>query len=978
MFNIIQDSLNTQESYLGRNMEKAIENEANGRWPIGLESLQNILGRQGNMITVDDMLLLRRNHQALFQRAKKMCHAVRTCQPKSNQIGGGCARQSRPGSQGFNSGGIYSRTPFFSRGAGYAVCMICPAGNTIQKAQTEFRQKTTDIAQIRQNVINTTDLLSFSINRKTGKKYLDINLTTNGHTVKFNKTRHLDIQETLGFFEELAINNPAVDLDVKGNLVVYDSPLISPTNQFTKDFDHDFIKDQTRWKINLVTFSNQRIRYFVGEVSLGQSLQEFTERIPRGVANTQAVRIATDDSLIVWLPSPPGVNKASNDWKERLGPDSHLEAEKISHDGKVQFFLIDKYPGSFMFVKNSKQILEGNKIRKFLNNHIQLINQQSLIPRFYQDTNSLRFLWNSQDNPTTNIDEGGNPEFYLDNKSEFCLLLQLSGHITSEQDEMTESVISYPTVEVGIIEPNDSKSSVQAKLESDEFGFAWSKFKFNQDGIYKIGFRNTQNQRTRWIIVNVESQLSSSDSPTYFGQDGKYHYLDSGKNWGMPPAAEKREMFKSNEKYLFQGISVTDLPFDLQKIKQLNLGHIAEISRLVFHDHAQNIIGSKCIKLSTLQRRINLITYNISNLYGINHNPTNDLTKVLKSLGEFEYWERKPDWESKHYIVPRKTTFAEIDNISELKILFDSRPNNILKDAGINVYNDWNTGLRYVIDSNSISNAHPVILHPKEAQIETSAQSMIVDFWNAAEVFAEPLNIPNDMKEFRLKISGDEANPSNNSAKLPVNRYNINEIAKSLQKGVDCQEWCKKYQWHKASSIEIEGQRRLFISIRVPIKWDYWSSDQIPWKLYLGCLNLNHMSEKVLLIASNPTQDNLSYLDELGNIGTSPQLKMPWLVNPKNSIYDYAYLTRELIRAFASICIGNSQNKSDSLNNVGIPGWIFQSRDPAQQLIHIRANSIMQMANELCDKGEIKLSSIPSHSDLKKDISIAIKKKFWR
>ena len=53
------------ESYLGRNMQKAIENEANGRWPVGLESLQNILGKQGNMVTVDNMLLLRNHHPAI-------------------------------------------------------------------------------------------------------------------------------------------------------------------------------------------------------------------------------------------------------------------------------------------------------------------------------------------------------------------------------------------------------------------------------------------------------------------------------------------------------------------------------------------------------------------------------------------------------------------------------------------------------------------------------------------------------------------------------------------------------------------------------------------------------------------------------------------------------------------------------------------------------------------------------------------------
>ena len=151
----------------------------------------------------------------------------------------------------------------------------------------------------------------------------------------------------------------------------------------------------------------------------------------------------------------------------------------------------------------------------------------------------------------------------------------------------------------------------------------------------------------------------------------------------------------------------------------------------------------------------------------------------------------------------------------------------------------------------------------------------------------------------------------------------------------------------------------------------------MPWKMYLGCLYKDNKSEKVLLIASNYSGDNFSYLDELGNIGINTRLELPWLVNPKNSIYDYAYLTRELIRSFASIYIGKLESKSDTLSNFGIPGWVFQSRIPEKQLIHIRASSIRRMVSQLSDDGIIKLSSIPSHSDLRNDISIAIKKRFW-
>ncbi len=121
MLNIEKVGPNTKESYLGRDMQDAIQNEAEGRWPIGLETLENILGKQGNMVTVDDMLLLRTNHPNLYNRAINMCYAVRTCQPNPDRRGGGCSRANNPGVQGFNSGGQSSLTPFFYRGRGFHV-----------------------------------------------------------------------------------------------------------------------------------------------------------------------------------------------------------------------------------------------------------------------------------------------------------------------------------------------------------------------------------------------------------------------------------------------------------------------------------------------------------------------------------------------------------------------------------------------------------------------------------------------------------------------------------------------------------------------------------------------------------------------------------------------------------------------------------------------------------------------------------------
>ena len=56
------DEHTTQETYLGHNMADAIACFHNGRWPTGLESLEQILGCQGNLVTVDDMFLLMQNN----------------------------------------------------------------------------------------------------------------------------------------------------------------------------------------------------------------------------------------------------------------------------------------------------------------------------------------------------------------------------------------------------------------------------------------------------------------------------------------------------------------------------------------------------------------------------------------------------------------------------------------------------------------------------------------------------------------------------------------------------------------------------------------------------------------------------------------------------------------------------------------------------------------------------------------------------
>ena len=66
------DEHTTQETYLGHNMADAIACYHNGRWPTGLELLEEILGRQGNLVTVDDMFLLMQNNHLLRHGEKQV------------------------------------------------------------------------------------------------------------------------------------------------------------------------------------------------------------------------------------------------------------------------------------------------------------------------------------------------------------------------------------------------------------------------------------------------------------------------------------------------------------------------------------------------------------------------------------------------------------------------------------------------------------------------------------------------------------------------------------------------------------------------------------------------------------------------------------------------------------------------------------------------------------------------------------------
>ena len=124
----------TNESYLGHDMKDAIDCHNQGEWPRGMEILEDILGRQGNMITTEDMKKLSEYDSSLFQKVRGKCYAVVTCRPDPEREHGGCSRESRPGcqtyvspSQQFYENSFIDVEPYFRRGHGkHGTCEDCP------------------------------------------------------------------------------------------------------------------------------------------------------------------------------------------------------------------------------------------------------------------------------------------------------------------------------------------------------------------------------------------------------------------------------------------------------------------------------------------------------------------------------------------------------------------------------------------------------------------------------------------------------------------------------------------------------------------------------------------------------------------------------------------------------------------------------------------------------------------------------------
>ena len=322
------DEHTTQETYLGHNMADAIACFHNGRWPTGLESLEQILGRQGNLVTVDDMFLLMQNNIAVYNTVTSKCYAVRTCMPDPEHEHGGCTRQHRPGCQTFVPNIETGWKAYFRRGAGrHGECGACPiaseTGLNSNKDRSSFRGETLKLGVHRFNRITTTDVLHLNYQQPVGGAPT-ILLGERGHCLKFNKPGALEESTINNMFRALAEDaEPKIDVDDHGTVFV-DKPFVSRSSN-ASDWEtvYGVEHEEVEWEISITNFSPTRIRYFVGSVDPSQALHPFVERaspVARCMTNVFASRLRILYSFGCPRPSRmrPILRHGKNDLVRRL------------------------------------------------------------------------------------------------------------------------------------------------------------------------------------------------------------------------------------------------------------------------------------------------------------------------------------------------------------------------------------------------------------------------------------------------------------------------------------------------------------------------------------------------------------------------------------------------------------------------------------------------------------------------------------
>lgn len=986
---------NTKETYLGHNMADAIACYQDGRWPTGLEMLENILGRQGNSVTIDDMFLLMQTNTALFNSVRGKCYAVRTCQPDPEHEHGGCSRQQRPGCQRFVSNIGSGNQPYFARGSGRAgVCDDCPiaseAGLREVKDRSDFRGEMLKLGIHRFNRVTTTDVLLLNYQRPAGRNP-SISVGHRGHRLKFNKPSELEQASLIDMFSALAEDaEPRIDVDEHGSVIV-DRPFISRSpNASDWETVYGVRNDGKEWEISITNFSPSRIRYFVGSVDPSRALHEFVERVPRGHIHDQRVRLKVEDSMLVWLPPPSGSDAASQRsllWKERLGDASmaHVEAmmQSVSEPRHVFLSVLENFPGVFLFVKNSKEVLLKPYIHQFLHRYGQLIDKRILVPKFVQDVDSIRFFWDGLQHANQPLDDGGKPEFILNAGEQLDLLAQISRNSSSsEVMDGSEQAVFYPTVEVYIFEhikgTGPQSHKIQAKVKPNEFGFAWLPIQFSKPGQYHICMKNTGDSRQRWIQIVAIGDAADGPTFSYQTQGGNYQDIDSGQPWGVPDENSRLAILQFNSQQLLQGLEgLEELIQTLvdEGHQTIQLGHIAEIARLLFHHHSKEFLGHQTIQLGAFERRLRAIVYNLQALYDLNVNSDHTLMRYLLALGEFEYWARADGYENHHKLVARPAlygTWPDSDSSPKKFVqIVDARPSGILTESFPSLHVDSQSGIRFVDRDDCIhlnlTDEDFFVLHPNEKKIAPTSDVFLNSFWNAVRTEAASLPPADGWVERRWNpaiLAENRVDRGRRRANIPANRWRITDIAERLYSGWNTPDWVKWNRWNEIASIQVSPSEHLFLSLRYS---NQESLEEVDWEMWLGCLDSEGMTERFVLLATRQaSNEGQPWIDELGDIGTDSGLKFPWLSDPHNALFDRTYIMREVARSITTIVERGreeSVQQTQPLSNRGLPGWVFMPHVAENNLISTRITSLLRYYEKHLEKEEL-----PVEEDLKREI----------
>jgi hypothetical protein len=947
----------TQESYLGYDMDDAVKCSEEGRWPSGCEELSNILNKSGNIISTEDVLHLQRTNYSVYSKISKMFYAARTCRPSPGKIGGGC-QAATLGRQTFSKGFGGGRS-FFRRTAGnIPVCSVCPAGKPSQKEQTSYREKSLGMDLEKPGTIMLKDSFNLKIKKKTGfHNKFEIELTKDGHRLNYNEPHDMERHQ---------INNALLSIEIAGYNIEkneneewfhYISPLISNFHQEQYSLDIE-----PQYEVKIIPFYNKKIRWFLGQLSSGNSIQKFIERNSGGSAHQQQIRIKDGESLWIWLPTSSEGQEEGSSWKERFGTTHTSRAEdilsKYGDRRTIQFEILDKYPGVFLFLKEQSLITSGGagSIWNFLQKYSKHLHHHNVIPRFAIDPGPLRFFWEKEHTTNQEFDSGSQIVLRLKEGNLLNLLIQTQKSDGGNFSEDSVVLTQYPSIKVVVWEPSSKTdyNRIDATISPDMNGFAWSGFILPKNGVYQIGFANTSTGTIRSITVIVEN--SSEKELGYFGNNFKFEEFNSKTPWGTPNIDVRKKLIGDNCDSLVEGFENLESFLKIEEGESVTKGRILEIMRIVYSKFSKILPGHsiKSIAPNTLTMKTRSVAYALEHLFDLEiSEEINDLLSLCGESGEFRYMPREDDLDSTYRLIPRGSFYSKIPANESNIILFDYRPLTELaeKIGEGEVIVDWQTGLRIIKKKvkDDLGESREIIFHPKELEIAKLPDQWLINYWNSVKGFSKEMPILEGEIEYRLKL--DKSSP--NKSRLPFSWYATKEITNSLMSYYPPNIWLKRNRWNEADSVEIGEQQRLFISIRRPIK-DLASGEAAYWDLLLGCLDYREMSEKYISLLSSSSSSPIEFpwIDKVGNIG---DMKLSWLADPKNGLYDGAYISRETIRSFASIVSGGEVS---SLKGVGVPGWsLYGTRVQGgndNNLVEQRAEAIIRLTGEIMNVSELQ------------------------